>query len=211
MESTLSALSAEDTDALDLGIAMGEQHAFALVAGRTAAAQAAALKRLREEKKYKKLAPYWKDFCPKFLKMSDSQADKMIRLLDEFGPGYFEVAQLTRISADTYRAIAPSIQDGALHLNGETIQLEPRNAQKVAQAVVELRGALPAAASPPATKPTLKTPERLAGIDERCAAIASELQEISREGLGRHAQLFAVTLDRACRALIRIKVENGFL
>jgi hypothetical protein len=32
----------------------------------------------------------------------------------EFGPDYFELAQLTHISADTYRALAPSIQDGAL-------------------------------------------------------------------------------------------------
>lgn len=212
MELTLPELSAEDADKIDLGFALGEQHAFGLVAGRTAAAQAATLKRLRDEKKYKKVAPHWKDFCPRFLKMSGSQADKIIHLFDEFGPGYFEVAQLTRISADTYRAIAPSIKDGALHLKGEAIQLEPRNAQKVAQAVAELRGALPAPA-PPATKKTraLETPERLADIDKRCDAIVSELREISREGLGKHAQIFSSTLDRACRALTRIKMDNGFV
>lgn len=210
MESTLSTLSAEDADGIDLGVAMGEQHAFGLVAGRSAAAQAAALKRLREEKKYKKLAPHWKDFCPKFLRMSGSQADKIIHLFDEFGPGYFEVAQLTRISADTYRALEPSIKDGALHLKGEAIQLEPRNAQKVAQAVAELRAALPAAATP-AVKQTrsLETTERLADIDLRCERIVTELQEISREEFGKHSRLFASTVDRVCRALMRLKMENA--
>ena len=216
MESTLSTLSAEDADAVDLGVTLGEQHAFGLIAGRSAAAQAAAIKRLREEKKYKRLTPHWNQFCPKFLNMSGTQADRIIRLFDEFGPGYFEVAQLTRISADTYRAIAPSIQDGALHLKGEAIQLEPRNAQKVAQAVAELRGTLPPAgpaAAPPATKQTraLETPERLADIDKRCERIVSELREISREEFGKNSQLFASTLNRVCRALIRIKMDNGFV
>jgi hypothetical protein len=216
MESTLSVLSAEDVDKIDVGVALGQSHAFGVIAGRSAAAQAAVIKRLREEKKYKKFTPHWKEFCPKFLNMSGTQADKIIRLFDEFGPGYFEVAQLTRISADTYRAIAPAIQDGALHLKGEAIQLEPRNAQKVAQAVAELRGTLPPAgpaAAPPATKQTrtLEATERLADIDERCQAIVSELREISREESGKHSQLFASTLDRACRALIRLKIDNGFL
>ena len=213
MESMLSALSAEDADTLDLGVALGEQHAFGLIAGRSAAAQATALKRLREEKKYRRFTPNWSEFCPKFLKMSSSHADRIIRLLDEFGPGYFEVAQLTRISADTYRAIEPSIQDGALHWKGEAIELEPRNAQKVAQAVAELRDALPTA-TPAAKKPPrkLETPARLAGIDERFAAIVSEFQEISRqERSGKNWQLFAATLERVCRTLIRLKLENGLL
>jgi hypothetical protein len=208
MDSTLSTLSAEDAEAVDLGVALGEQHAFGLIAGRSAAAQAAAIKRLRDEKKYKRLSPHWNQFCPKFLNMSGTQADRIVRLFEEFGPGYFEVAQLTRISADTYRAIEPSIKDGALHLKGEAIQLEPRNAQKVAQAVAELRGALPA----PAAKQTrtLETTERLADIDVRCERLVTELREISQEASGKHSQLFASTLDRVCRSLIRLKMENGF-
>ena len=40
---------------LDLGVALGQNQAFSLVAGRCSAAQAATLQRLRQEKKYLKL------------------------------------------------------------------------------------------------------------------------------------------------------------
>jgi len=211
MESILSILSAEDADAIGLGVALGETRAFGLVAGRTAAAQAAAIKRLREEKKYKRFTPHWNQFCPKFLNMSGTQADKIIRLFDEFGPGYFEVSQLTRISADTYRAIEPSIKDGALHSKGEAIELEPRNAQKVAQAVADLRAALPAAKPSAKKRPrTRETPERLAEIDHRCATIVAELREISKqERNGKHFTLFTSTLARVCAELNQLKRENG--
>ena len=53
------------------------------------------------EKKYQKCAPTWKEFCPKFLKMTSNHADRIIRLWQEFGAGYFELAQLTRVSAET--------------------------------------------------------------------------------------------------------------
>ena len=32
-----------------------------------------------------------------------------IRLLEEFGPSYFELAQITRISAAVFRAMAPAV------------------------------------------------------------------------------------------------------
>jgi hypothetical protein len=93
-----SGLPAEDADMLDLGVTLGvtlgENHAFGLVAGRSAAAQAAAIKRLREEKKYRRFTPHWNEFCPKFLKMSGSQADKIIRLLEEFGAMHERLAEI---------------------------------------------------------------------------------------------------------------------
>jgi hypothetical protein len=211
MESILSTLSAEDADSIDLGVALGETHAFGLIAGRSAAAQAAAIKRLREEKKYKRFTSNWNQFCTKFLNMSGTQADKIVRLFEEFGPGYFEVAQLTRISAGTYRAIEPSIKDGALHLKGDVIALEPRNAQRVAQAVAELRDALPAA-KPAAKKQRrpLDTPERIAEMNHRCAAIVTEFREFSKqERNGRYWTLFASTLARLCAELNHLKRENG--
>jgi hypothetical protein len=39
---------------------------------------------------------------------------------------------LTRVSPQTFRAIAPAIQDGALRYNGETIELNAENSRKVA-------------------------------------------------------------------------------
>jgi hypothetical protein len=61
---------------------------------------------LRENKLYKRVSPDWREFCDGYLNINRGQADHIIRLLDEFGPGYFELAQLTRISPETYRAIA---------------------------------------------------------------------------------------------------------
>src|SRR5882672_8031577 len=119
MNQPISELPAGAADLLNLGILLGENQAFALMVGRCSAAQATTLRRLREEGKYKSVIPQWKEFCSTYLKISGTQANQIIQLLEEFGPGYFELAQLTRISAETYRAIAPSIKDGALHLNGD--------------------------------------------------------------------------------------------
>ena len=118
---------------------MGQTHAFGMVAGRCTAAQATDLKRLREEKLYKAYAATWDEFCRTHLKISKTEADRTIRLLEEFGPDYFDLSALTRISRETYRAIAPVVKDGALHFNGEAIPLQPENSRKVTAAVSELR------------------------------------------------------------------------
>jgi hypothetical protein len=124
---------------LELGVNLGQHHAFGLIAGRCSSAQAQTLKRLREDKLYVQCDPIWREFCPKYLGMSSSQADRIISCLDEFGPQFFQLSQLTRISAETYRAIAPAIRDGAIQANGEPIELAPENARQVAAAVAELR------------------------------------------------------------------------
>jgi len=177
MEKESPELTAEYAALLDLGVVLGENLAFSLMAGRCSAAQAATLKRIREEKNYQKLVPHWRDFCPKYLKMSRAQADKIIGLLDEFGPGYFELAQLTRISPQTYRAIEPSIEDGALHCNGEVIELDPENSQRVAAAVAELRRALP-----PRPAPELTIDERLAALERRSNALLEEFAALDQAG-----------------------------
>ena len=83
----------------------------------------------------------WRDFCSRYLRMSGSQADKIIHLWEEFGEGFFKVAQLTRISPQTYRAIAPAVREEALHLNGEVIELRVENSRQLAEAVARHRRA----------------------------------------------------------------------
>jgi hypothetical protein len=206
MEKTFSELPADDAELLDLGSVLGQNLTFGLVAGRCSAAQAASLRRLREERLYKRVAPNWREFCPTFLKMSRTQADQVIQLLDEFGPGYFELAQLTRVSAETYRAIAPSIQEGVLHSQGDAIELTVENSRKVAAAVAEFRRTLPV--KKPA--PQLPMHERLAELDKRCSAMIAEFEEISeKDRRGENWLLFTATLARTASALRRIEVENG--
>jgi len=139
MESQLPGLPADVAGTLVLGAALGENRALALISGRCTAAQAESLRRLREEKQYQRLNVTWDAFCAGYLRISRSQADKLIATLEEFGPEYFELSQLTRISPETYREIESSIRDGAITLCGDTIQLIPENAHRVAHAVAVLR------------------------------------------------------------------------
>jgi hypothetical protein len=205
MEDRVSELPAAMAEVLHLGLVMGQNQTFAVLAGRCSAAQAAALRRLREEGLYKSVNPQWGDFCSRYLKMSKAQANRIIQCLEQFGAGYFELAQLTRVSPETYRAIAPSIQDGVLHSDGEEIELNVDNSRKVAAAVADLRRALPKKQPRP-----LEMHERVAELDKRCTAIISEFEEISRkERQGENWLQFTAALTRVATALRRIEQENG--
>src|SRR5579871_3514858 len=62
-----------DAALLELGVVLGQSLAFGLVAGRCSAAQAQALRRLREERLYKRCTEAWLEFCPKYLKISRAE------------------------------------------------------------------------------------------------------------------------------------------
>jgi len=187
MEENVTALSTEDAELLELGGALGQQQTLAAVAGRCTAAQAATLARLREQKLYKRCAPTWEEFCTAYLKTSRAEADRLIRLLQEFGPGYFQVAELTRISAETYRGIASSVKDGMLHYDGDAIEILPENARRVAAAVAEMRRALPAPAKGGRT-----AADRVAALDRRCTEVMKELHDLLN---GEHEGAYRRELD----------------
>jgi hypothetical protein len=207
-----------DAAMLELGVILGQNIAFGVVAGRCSAAQAQSLRRLRDEKLYKRCCEKWEDFCPQYLKISRTEADRTIRLLEEFGPIYFELSQLTRVSPETYRAIAPAIENGVLHHNGESIPLNADNSRKVAAAVAEMRSALPK-----------KSPEELSlmrQIDQICQegelqerlfktekcgmAVIKEFEKIaSHESLGASQMFLKSAVARVCRELNRVAAEMG--
>ncbi len=188
-EQTLPESKTAHAGLMELGFALGQSHTFGLVAGRCSAAQAMGIRRLREEKLFKRCCEKWEDFCPRYLNMSRGEADRIIRLLDEFGPAYFEVSQLTRISAETFRAIAPAVSDGVLHHNGEAIPLDGENAYKVAAAVAEMRSALPKK-SPDTSELAREVQDlsrepdverRIHHLAQRCIAIVAEIDRIARD------------------------------
>jgi hypothetical protein len=139
MPNDTSEFPADSAGLLDLGAVLGQAHAFASISGRCTAAQAESLRRLRDEKQYQRLGLTWEAFCVGYLRTSRSQADRIIALLDEFGPQYFELSQLTRVSASTYRELESHVKDGVIEVFGEAVELNTRNAQKVAHAVAALR------------------------------------------------------------------------
>jgi hypothetical protein len=201
---------------LRLGTVLGQSIAFGTIAGRCSAAQAAAIRQTRNEKLHIGLNLTWKEFCPLHLKMSGTQADAFIRLLEEFGPAYFEHTQLARISAETYRVVAPFISDQALHLEGEVLELNSANVQKVAQSVRDSRKALmpPAEPAPPEPAAAPTPAEGLAALSRHAIDIAAEFREVAKAR--RHGQVSLIwesqlrgTLVSLCCDLERVGLEMG--
>ena len=192
-------------DALEFGKMLGRRQTFSLVAGRCTAADAECLKKTRDKKLYTGYAKSWEECCTKHIGMSRANAERVIGLLEEFGPAYFEVAQLTRVSPETFRQLAPSIHEGTLHHQGEAIALIPENAARVASAVGEHRKA----AAPPRTVET-QVGWRLDVLEQRCNRLLEEFEELS--GAWRDSgdrMMLGSVLARTRSALERLSLELG--
>jgi len=163
MDQPVSELPAE-LAGLQLGQSLGQNLSFAIMAGRCSAAQAEALLHIRESRLYLRCSPSWKQFCPAFLHISATQADRLIRLWQLHGPAIFELRQLIRISPEGFSAVEPFIKENALHFNHEAIELDPQNSQKIAEAVAQLRRDT-APAPRKGAKPPSTVLERLAELD----------------------------------------------
>jgi len=204
MQASFAGLPPEIAEVLQAGLVLGQNQTFALISGRCSAAQAEALLRLRESKCYLRVAKTWREFCPKFLNISYSQADRIIRCWQKFGPGFFELQKLISISPETYRAIEPAIKDGALHFGNEAIELDPENSRKVVAAVTELRRSLP----PKKPVPAATLQERIVSLDKRCDSLLAEFAEIAQVKCNaKDRDLFEIVVNRACAALQNLERE----
>ncbi|MBS1859032.1 MAG: hypothetical protein JST11_26905 [Acidobacteria bacterium] len=123
----------------DLGTWLGRRQAFSLMAGRASAADVECLRAIRDERLYKAKAERWSDFCAQYVGASKTQVDRLIRYLEDFGAKYFELTNVTRISPETYKLIAPHVSAEGIQLDGKTIAIEQENGAEVAAAVAELR------------------------------------------------------------------------
>jgi hypothetical protein len=198
-----------DDASLESGKVLGQSIAFGIIAGRCSAAQAAAIRQLHHDKVHTRFGLKWREFCPKHLKMSGSQADVIIRLLEEFGPDYFEHTQSVRISADTYRLVSPLIHDKVLHYGEELLELNSANVQKVAESLRESQPKLP----PPAEPETPALADRLAALNVRTAETMAELRNLGKDCHAPGADplyglQFRTALIRMDRELKRVSREN---
>jgi len=192
---------------LHLGMLLGRRQAFSLIAGRCSAADAACLREIRNQKSYRSLKLGWKEFCSQHLGMSQVHANRLIGYLDEFGPEYFDLAQLTGISPDEYRAIAPAVKNQAVHYNGQVIALLPENTEKLTAAVSELRRETPRTA---ATAPALSNAQRLRRIERQSAELVTEITELKRSKLETMERMrLASVLMGTSQKLDRLKLEFG--
>ena len=163
----------DDQAAFDLGEMLGRRQAFGAIAGRCSAADAECLRRMRDQKLYLSRATSWNGFCPKFLGVTSRHANRIIRNLEEFGPSYFELSQVARITPEQFRAIAPAIHDRQIHSNGQAIALIPENSEKIAAAVAELRRGTEPKDAP--------KNDHLAAVDRRCEQMLTEIREFITE------------------------------
>jgi hypothetical protein len=124
---------------VELGTWLGRREAFAQVAGRCSAADAACIRKMREERQYRELGMNWEQFCKRKLGISKRGADLIIAQLNEFGPAYFLLAQVAKVTPEEYRRISGSVRGQALLHAGEEIPIEAENAGRLAVAIDELR------------------------------------------------------------------------
>jgi hypothetical protein len=192
-------------DALEFGKMLGRHQTFSLVAGKCTTAHAECLKKTRDQKLYLGFAKSWDECCTKHIGMSRANAERVIGLLEEFGPAYFEVAQLTRVSPETFRQLAPSIRDGTLRHRGEAIALIPENAARVALVVSEHRKA---AAQPRTGDAGADT--RLEALEAHCNQLLEEFEKLSRDWRdSRHHIPLSAVLARTRSELDRLGLELG--
>lgn len=126
-------------DVYELGTWIGRRQAFAALAGSCSAADAECLRRVRDRKQYRALGMNWDDFCQKRVGISRKTAEQIIRRLEEFGPQYFTLAQVTGVTPEEYRRIAGSVSEKGLIHAGETIAIAAENAPRLNAAIGEIK------------------------------------------------------------------------
>jgi hypothetical protein len=136
-----------------------------------------------------------KKCCKQRAGIGRSTADQIIQNLEEFGPDYFVIAQVTGISANEYRRISGSVSNHALLHAGVEIPIEVENAPRLVAAVEALRRHAAVASEPP---------EDATAEASRCLAKA---ERALRTALAELDKLRVMTLDIDAR--IRLQTTIG--
>jgi hypothetical protein len=132
-------ISATHWEQFDLGQWLGRHQALALVANYCSAADAHALRTIREQKLYRTLGVTWEEFCPRHVGMSSRTAERIIENLEEFGESYFNLRDVLKIPAPEYRQIQPAIEQNTLEFEGRRIPINRENTEQLIKAVQFLR------------------------------------------------------------------------
>jgi hypothetical protein len=200
MENDMETCNEQSSDDLyELGQWMGRKQAFSLICGKTAAADVECLRNIRERKLYSAKGVDWTEFCKQYVGITRAYADRLIRQLEDFGPNYFNLSQIVRISADVYRKIAPAIGDDGIAFGEETIAICPENSEKLVEAITELRAAIPA--KEVETGAAAARRRLQAGIVALNQAVKSGLTEPERQALAQTVSAGLIDLNLLLLAL----------
>ena len=129
-------------DGIELGAWLGRGQAFGLIANMSQAAQAECLRRIHDTEAYKVLEVTWEDFCRDYTGLTRRRVEEIIANLEEFGKTYFRLAEIVRISPETYRQIAEKVVEGSIEIGGELVPIAVENAARIRSAVSRMRSEL---------------------------------------------------------------------
>jgi len=127
---------------LELGVWLGRGQAFGLLANQSLAAQATCLRTIRESDAYHSVCPTWEEFCQQYVGLPRRRADEIIERLEEFGETYFQLAEIVRLSPNSYRQIAEKVVDGSIEIGGELVPIVAENAPRIRSAMSRIRSEL---------------------------------------------------------------------
>ncbi len=187
---------------LELGLMLGQRRAYTQVAGRCSAAHIEALRKIRDQKLFRPVAASWQDYCGPHLQISRRHADRLIALLEEFGPVYFELAQLTGITPADFRSIQPAVRAEGIQLNGEVIALHPDNASRVTEAIAAM---LQRAPRRPPELPPDTFHLQLARLHTRGHSLAAAYERLLASGLRPKDR------DQLLAALAQLRLTLGLI
>ncbi|HEV3198064.1 MAG TPA: hypothetical protein VGZ73_09155 [Bryobacteraceae bacterium] len=193
-----------DQQALELGFALGQRRAFAMIAGRCSAAQAECLRKIRNEKTYLKFAPNWDEYCQRHLKMSKRTADRVIALLKKHGALCFETSALTGISPAEYARIEHAIQKDGIHIGSEVIALIPGNASRAVDAVAQLQAESNAAE---AARPAAPVEEQLRDLEKRGRQLCASFHQVEKVANDSERQWLIDSIEKASKMFGRLRLE----
>lgn len=191
-----------DVNWFEIGGMAGMRRAFSKLAANCSVADAQILRKVRESKEYLSLSTTWEEFCPKYLGIDRSTADRLIRRLDEFGPESFETMHQLGLSPRQYRLVQSRSEGDALRHQGQTIRLLPENSRQIHAALREMRRKAVANGAPALA-------ERLAALENRCAAVAEEFRALC--GLGpdeEDRKRISAVLTEAAAQLLNVAREH---
>ena len=141
-----SRVTARQQEALRPGSLVGTKAGVQRDSGTVLGGRCRVLRQIRKSKAYRSLDLTWDQFCKEKVGITRPVVDRVIRQLEEFGPAFFQLASILRITADEYRLIAGSVAEDGVVYEGEKIAINVENTSLLSQAVESLRSqaALPA-------------------------------------------------------------------
>lgn len=151
----------EGIDDFEIGALVGERRTLSKLAGGCSAADAQVLRKIRESKQYRLRAKTWEEFCPKYLGIERSTADRLIRQLEELGPESFVAMQQLGLTPKQDKLLAPRIRGNELCHAGESIRLLPENAPQIHAALREIRRPAPPRRAPRRATASTRWPNRV--------------------------------------------------